>query len=222
MGVFFKVNNKQAISEFERLKKNLPFALSRATNLVAKKVVEAEKDSIKNVFDRPNRWTQNSVAVVKYSNKTDLIACVDFKQGTSRSASKYLKEQIFSGNRRVKGIEKKLQGMGYLPRGHFVAAWRGVKLDQHGNISKATFGRIIKGLQAKTNFALHRPHGRLQPGVYQRLTTRGKVKPLLVFFKGGYYRKRLPWFETAQKTIAVEHATTFKEVLSQAMKSSKY
>jgi len=71
--------------ELKEFANQIPFATSLAINRTAQKVKVAQEKEIKDVFDRPTPFTQNSL-FIKTSNKVNLTASVK------------LKDQAFKGN----------------------------------------------------------------------------------------------------------------------------
>ena len=201
-------------------RQQLPFACSRALNAVAKEVKTAEQAEMKSVFSAPKAYTLNSIFIRKYAKKADLTAIVDFKDGgRGRSAAKYLAAQIDGGSRRQKAVESLLIGRGLMPAGMKIVP-AAVKLDQHGNITLATFRRLVAGVAAGTHFALHRQRGKLEPGLYQR-SKRGKVKPLLIYVGGASYGKRFKYFETAERAVQSKYRQHFDRELANAVATAR-
>lgn len=216
-----KADARETVRWFDNVqKKQLPFACSRALNAVAKDVKTAEQMEMKSVFAAPKAYTVNSVFVRKYARKADLTAVVDFKDGgRGRSAAKYLAAQIEGGSRRQKAVESLLIGRGLMPAGMKIVP-AAVKLDQYGNITLGTFRRLVAGVVAGTHFALHRQHGKLEPGLYQR-SKRGKVKPLLIYVSGASYGKRFKYFETAERTVQSKYRQHFDRELANAVATAR-
>ncbi len=136
--------------------KQIPFAVSRAINEVAKKVVEAESKHIASVFKGPTHRTLNAVKVFKGATKDRLEAEVGIDDGLGRKTvksmgkkgtvppAKYLLPQIEGGPRVPKRFELALQAIGAMPKGmQAVFAQRSNALDQHGNLSGAKIVQII-------------------------------------------------------------------------------
>ena len=62
----------------------------------------------------------------------------------------------------------------------------------------------------------------LQPGVYQRFQTAfgTSLKPVLIFVKQPKYKKTLPFFEVAQRTVNQEFPGQFNKAFDAAMKTA--
>lgn len=150
-----------------------------------------QKD-IKNCFDRPTRWTTNSL-FFKSASATDFKALVWFKDPERLSQREsYLLAQVQGGARELKPYEQALQRFGVLPGGYYTVPGAGIKLDRHGNIPTGTITEILTGVRAlqgmsdtrfsgvmggyklrkKTTanfFVVKVKHGGLEPGIWQRV-----------------------------------------------------
>lgn len=108
-------------------KDQIPFATARALTAVAKKVQEAEKEALSEVFDRPTLFTQRAIGV-KAARKADLTATVYVKD----IAAKYLEPF-------------ELGGQHHLPpskRGGTLMNPKAVQLNQYGNLPKGKLRRL--------------------------------------------------------------------------------
>lgn len=127
--------------------KQIPYATSLAINSTAKDVQEGLVNEMKSVFDRPTRWTLNSL-MVEFANKQNQTAVIRFKDDSAggRSAEKYLTPEILGGYRNVKGFEKVLKRLGMPDGTEAVPASRFI-LDRYGNFSKSSVNKIINLLK---------------------------------------------------------------------------
>lgn len=130
-------------------KKHIPFATSLAINRTAQKVKIAQEKEIRDVFDRPTRFTENSV-FIKPSNKNNLTAKVWLKDQAVKGtpAAKYLAAQITGGERRLKGYEVLLRSVGVLPDGYFTVPGAAAQMDGYGNIKRSQIVQIINYFRA--------------------------------------------------------------------------
>ena len=71
----FRVDDRDARRVIARMRSEHPFALAYALTKTAQDIKAAEIDVMKNVFDRPTRFTLN-VLFLKPATKTDLAGCL--------------------------------------------------------------------------------------------------------------------------------------------------
>ncbi|MFQ5736622.1 MAG: hypothetical protein ACE5GY_07135 [Thermodesulfobacteriota bacterium] len=228
-------------------KRQMPYATKEAINATAKRIVKAEQGTMKQVFDRPTRWTLNSMRI-EYAKKNRLHGRVSFKDaGKNRPASSYLSIETEGGARGEKGFERRLRAAGYLPPGWYVVPAKGARLDRYGNITRGMHTKILSDLRAHadvgvtSNRAAGTPGKYFVPlpkqgvdrfgnittkkhtlplGIYKRLK-RG-VKAVFIFVqKKPHYKKRLPWGEVAQKTFDRHFEREFDRAFDKAMRTAR-
>lgn len=189
--------------QFGRLAQGkVPQAATMAINVAARMVREAEMREMRDVFDRPTKWTMNSV-FIKAATPRDLSAIVWLKdeRATTRGgipATKFLAAQIEGGGRHLKAFELRLQKAGVMPAGYRAVPGDAAKLDAYGNMSMSMiiqimsffnanpstrsnmsergFARLAKGTKKAHGFvyfALQKKWGKLLPGIYQRMEFSG-------------------------------------------------
>lgn len=165
------------------------------------------------------------------------------------SVDQVLAAQTKGGQRRHKRHEVALQRAGILPAGMWIVPGSGVDLDRYGNISGALTTQIIawfkafgeQGYNANINdkgrarlakgnkktgaygfayFALQKPHGKLQPGIYKRFKTGFgyAIKPVMIFVQAPNYKKRLDFYGVADRASRAEFDRSFKRYLAQFVK----
>lgn len=175
----------------------VPFATALALTRTAKLAEEAEVKEIKDVFDRPTPFAQNSV-YTKTATKRDLVAYVAIKSdaGKGTPAEKFLSAEIKGGSRVAKRFEVALQAVGAMPPGYRAMPGSAAKLDGYGNMSRGQIVQILsyfkafpeqghhanitdkrrtklaRGTKSKVGFEFFavKPGetGHLLPGIYQR------------------------------------------------------
>lgn len=135
------------LSDLER--KQLPFATMLALNDAMFGVVNAWKEAIPQVFDRPTPFTLNSV-LYKKATKDRLYAEVwlrdEIRDGTP--PARYLHREATGGAREEKPLEHLLRQAGVLTSDEFIVPARGFPLDQFGNVPGAVARNILADLQA--------------------------------------------------------------------------
>lgn len=146
-----KIDVRDAIRQLADIKdKQLPFATSLAINNTAKKVREREQHEIRDVFDRPTPFIQNSI-FIKSSNKFNLTAKVGIKDngfGKGIPAIKPLEAEIVGGERRLKRYEVALRSIGVLPDGYFTVPGDGAEIDGYGNMKAGQIRQLLSYFRA--------------------------------------------------------------------------
>jgi hypothetical protein len=210
----------QNIAYFEQ--HEIPFVTAYALTKTAQDIRTEEYRVMEQVFDRPTRFTLNSL-MVKTANKKNLQASVEFKEGfNSIPAWKYLGPQVEGGPRRHKSFESHLIRNGIMLPHEFAVPGAGAKRDAHGNIPGHEIVRILSQLGAAENAAGYtmnmsgrsrkravrraggqyeviRGSNRLKDGIYLRRNLRS-LTPVLIFVGQPQYQKRYPFKVTAEQT----------------------
>jgi len=228
----------------ERLAKaerQIPFAVALGltrTAQIVKSELEAEMAA---VFDRPTRWTLNSLRLFP-AKRDKLEARVWMKNEADKSvpATRWLSPEIDGGPRQDKRSETRLRRSGVLPSGKYILPGKGAKLDKHGNLTKGNITKVISGLRAfgdagydanATNsrrslkrgnaqryFMIKR--GRTPIGIAER-TSRRTMHVLLAFVSRPTYPRRLDFYGVGER-VANEHleAETSK-ALEEALRTAR-
>jgi hypothetical protein len=199
---------------------------------------------MQSVFDRPTRYTLNSL-YVKPATKANLEAFIWLKDdaGKGTPADRYLKPQIFGGTRSWKSMEKALQAAGMMQRGYYAVPAAGAQLDSFGNVKRSQIVQILSQLQVQrgggydarrsnstrskrtvrrqgvTYFALAKAKGRLKPGIYlKRLFSRGSaIRPVFIFVPAVAYKERFKFFEVGQRVADKALPERFEVELKKAI-----
>lgn len=127
-----------------RLQKQLPFAMAAALTRTAHDVRDAERKEMARAFDRPTRYTLNSL-YVKPATKAQLVARVWVKD--SDRAAHYLLPQIWGGSRPMKRFEELLRQRGIMGANERAVPGEGAKLDAYGNMSRGQIVQILSQLR---------------------------------------------------------------------------
>lgn len=209
--------------------KQIPFATAYALTRTAGDIKKEETAVIKRVFDRPTRWAVNSLYTTM-ATKDRLQATVEFKDGAWR----YMKPHIMGGGRNTKRFEDVLFGARYAVPGS------GMTLDRYGNAPGGTIARIMSHLKAASDpqqnitgskrskakrknsryFFRTTEDGMQQNIVYER---KGRsISPVLVAVTAPKYRKRFPYFETAERVYGERILPNFAIAFQRAMGTSGY
>lgn len=227
----------------------VPFATSLALNKTAQLVREAERVEMTKVFDRPTRFTLNSL-YINPARKDRPWAEVWLKDTGDAAAPEYLKPQIAGGQRGVKRFERRLQDAGLMPRGWVAMPGRGAKLDAHGNMSSQQIVQVLSVLHAQHDIYQRETYvsrkraqrkgkqrdyfavlpnqggnrfagngGRLPFGVYQRIG--GRIVTILFFAPAARYKPRFDFFGVARQVVDRELASQFKAAMQRAIDTAK-
>lgn len=231
--------------------KQLPFATSLAINRTAKKVKENQQKEMRDVFDRPNQFTQNSV-FIKPATKQNLSALVGLKDTAFKgtSAAKYLASEISGGERRLKGYEVALRSAGILPAGMFTVPGEEAQMDSYGNMERRQIVQILSYFRSnkdvgvnsnstdKTRAKLRKVtkkkfgiayfvgspgDGSAPLGIWQRLYSRAGValKPILIFVDGASYEPIYDFKFVAENTVSKEFPNEFYRAWNEAQRTAR-
>ncbi len=229
---FESQNFDEAINQLDELEKEqLPFAAALAATWTAQDVQTAEKKLISTVFDRPNRYTKNSV-YIKSATKRNPIAAVwlkdDWATAKGGNAAEYLSPHIFGGPRKAKRFEKAMRRRGLLKLNQFVVPARPAKRDRFGNVSRGQIGKMLSNIGAQHDnaqnskrgisyFLFENNDGSLS-GVWQR--TANGIMPFMLFTdKAPTYKKRFSFYEMAQRTLNRRSIRNFHRAMDHALAS---
>lgn len=224
------------------------YAASAAINETAKQVRKGLTDEMARSFDRPTPFTLNSIRI-KYASKENLEAFVWLKDeaGKGTPADKYLRAEIFAGQRSAKRFEVEMHRAGLLPAGMLMVPAAGAQLDQYGNVMRSQVTQIRSQLgisdksgfasnasnsaasrrsrrrQGVSYFALPAARGKLRPGIYQRRLDNGAdIRPVFLFVRAPNYRQRLDFFGVADRVVAESLSKEFDKALDAAMRTAFY
>jgi|SRR5690242_14621995 len=134
-----------ALSDFE--KRQIPFAASRALNDVAYQVSRKDlPDETSRAFDRPTKATQAAFVYEKHHKSQAPAVLVKVKE-EGAAPIRWLAPEIYGGDRRATGFERALQRSGILKAGWIAVPAGGAALDQHGNVARGHYARILTDLR---------------------------------------------------------------------------
>ena len=216
----------------------IPYAMATAINSTAFKVMNAERNEIKTVFDRPTPWIQKSIRYTK-ATKDNLEAIVyPHSEGT-----KTLLPSVVGGQREVKPYERLMRNAGILPAGRYVVPSHACKLDRYGNADSDVIGAILKSLgllsaamqagrkltrkrskalnQSETYFVGGQGAARhLAPGIWQRSASRA-VKPILLFVTRAVYERRYRFDEIGEREVRKVFVGEMKTAIQKAIDTAR-
>lgn len=221
MRVSVTSNTGDVIAELGSMRQKVNFATVVALTQTAGDIKAALRQDMQSAFDRPTPYTLNSLRV-NPATKQHPRADVWIKD----DATKWLLPQVQGGKRNLKRFEKALQARMLMPKGWYAVPAGGAKYDAYGNISKGVIMKLLSALKAaeitagysanrtaasakrrkgkqEQYFSLVKPHGKLKPGLYQRIgfAHGSAVKPVLLYVSSVTYRQRFDFYGKAN-TIA--------------------
>lgn len=208
------------------LERQMPFIVSKAINEVAFKVRDAEIGEIAGTLENVKPWTLRGV-MVKTSTKRDLEAVIGSKTGIRGTPGKWdnvMRPHIAGGSRINRKAERALQAKGMMPAGMLAVPGPDTKLDRYGNLSKATWMKLIQLQQHRKLFVALGDHNRtrhLSPGIYERTDAGHKVKPIVLFVTSARYTKRLDWFGQARRAVSREFPAAFARAVEYARRTAR-
>lgn len=223
----------EAIKSLDALEKEqLPFALALTATWTAQDVQAEEKKVIARVFDNPSPYVINSVRV-KAARKDNPIAAVwinDGSTGNGGNIAKTLSAEIWGGKRKAKGFTWAMRHKGLLKSGQYLTAAPNAKRNQYGNISKASMKKVISDLENPTSskgrikyFMLDNDSGVSSAWnnvIWKKVGRNGMEPFLLITDEAPSYKKRLPFFEVAERIIKRQAPINFEKAMDYAIASS--
>ncbi len=237
---------EQHLSSMAR--EQVPFATALALTRTIKFAQQKVVQEIPRVFDRPTRYTLNSL-FIEPAQKNRLWAAVKIKDdptGGGVVPIKYLRAEIYGGQRARKGFERRLIAAGKMPPNAYAVPTSLMALDAFGNVPRSQLTRIMSDLQAQFDTTANSttrsrrkrrrsrtkrpsfyfstwPHSprtqKLKPGIYLR-TEFGfgsAVKPVMLFVRRASYRKRLRFFEIVDQSARSRFKIEFALAMRQAL-----
>lgn len=226
---------KRAMSDIE--KRQLPFATALALTRTANKVERAEVAEMVRVFDRPTRFTLNSL-FVRPARKSRLEARVWVKDYASKAEAptRWLLPEVEGGARNQKRSEKLLGARGILSPGRFLMPGSDMPLDGSGNISRGRIQKVLSGLGAQGDKHANSTDSKRSAGNRSRFfvmgrganalgiaerTGKGGLKWMLAFGKGPTYRDRFDFYGVADRTARRHLPVELGKALRDAVLSAK-
>lgn len=229
--------------------KKIKVAAVAALNDAAKVGSDATKKAIAQAFDRPTPWVVGGVRYTKArKDRLEATIDFDkWGNKTNVTVAKVLQAEIFGGQRKYKRHEIALQRAGILPPGMAIVPGPAAAKDQYGNMpgsqivqimawfrsfgeqgykanstdkTRAKLGRDKRnGTKGFQYFVLHKPFGKLIPGIYQRISfgAGSSVKPVMYFVRLPTYKRRLDFYGIAEKVAIEEFTRAFPRYLEQLL-----
>lgn len=224
-------NVPQFLSALDKAHKAVGFARVVALTRTARASAGFLSDETRRVFDRPTRYTVEGFwwRPATADRTSFEVGVKDFGVVT---AAKFLRAQIFGGERRQKRSEVAMGRL--MGNSGFWVPGPGVKLDQHGNVPGGTIRRILSDLQVsgdqnrtarsrrrnkryrEERYFVPHPRSGLAPGVWvERPPGSRQIAPALLFVAGARYERRFDFFGRgmgfAEARFPIELAQAMRE-----------
>lgn len=142
------LGTKEARAFIAGVGRQMPFINKTAINETAKSQVNNERRAMNRVFNRPTRFTLNSLLVRPFATKRRQQARVWFKNQEGASRDHYLVPQVYGGTRGPTKFELKLRRAGILGSNEYVAPARTAPRDKHGNVPAGIYNKMAANLGA--------------------------------------------------------------------------
>lgn len=208
---------KAAFKEIQKQSKNVKFAGVIALTKTAVIVKADVQEEMKQSYDRPTRYTLNSV-FIQPATKSTLQARVGFKDraaGSGRPALKYLLPTLEGKPRGHNGVESVLISRGLMPSNRYVVPGRGVRLNKNGNITRNQIIAILKGIAKGKGSPYFVGVIKGTHGVWLR---KGRsVRPVLIFVRKPRYKKLFYFHKTAEDSFNKNFNTEYEKSLLKAL-----
>ncbi len=231
--------------------KQAAFASIVAVNRVASRIKTAIIQEMASKFDRPMPITLKSI-MVKPANKQKPVATVWLKDGQlDTSKGMYAMRDIIGheftgGARLVKRLEIRLQRLGILPAGKYVAPGKAAPLDAYGGIQRGEVTKMLTQLgawagegrqpmsdrmysrlkkrgqvfkQKRSQYIVKRGRDGSNIGIW-KLISKGNVQCVLAFVRKPTYRKRIDFDGIGRHIVETQLPQEFSKAFEQAMASS--
>lgn len=212
--------------------RQLPFAFALASTRMGQRIKRTEYETMQRVFDRPTRWTLNSL-MLKPGSKADPNAYVWFRDWAPKGtpAARYLLPQVYGGERSAKRSEVLLRRQGLIGQNQFITPGKRAKLDRYGNISRGQMQKVLSNLRAQFDATQNTaPSGRVtyfaghagakkRFAIYQR--DGDAVRPFLAVVKAPTYQKRFDFFGVAEKQMRLHYPIELANALRHAIDTAR-
>lgn len=235
------------LGRLQDVRRQIPFVIASSLTKTAVKVKPEIRQEMERVFDRPTRYTLNSI-FVQPAKKTDenptarvwikdrqesALSTARFTSGTP--AAEYLLPQISGGSRTLKRFEVRLANAGILPNGMFVVPGQGAKLDRNGNLDLGEMIAVMSKLRAIDTALRSNQHRkraakyeraqyfvsrgeRLHRGIWQHMPG-GRVKPIYIFVDRVTYRRIFEFDRVAKEAALRILPIEFDSAIDKALRS---
>jgi len=210
-------------------RRQIPFATARALNETVEDLRNYHRTILPTVFDRPTRYTLNSLRMLKAASNR-LHAGIFFKE-QYRDGSHYLTPHVEGGKRRHKRFEYWLIQRGIMQSGEYAVPASGLKLDSFGNVPAGIVQMILSQLAAgpdpfqwetarsrkragetRVRYFVPEPGSRLRRGIWRR-KSKTRVEPVFIFVSDVTYQKRYQFYELSRWRAEMNFPVYFESAM---------
>lgn len=235
IGLSISVDISNTERYLDKVQKQIPFAIAKSLTKTAQDIKKDERIEMTRVFDRPTRYTLNSLYVLP-ARKSKLVAVVKIKDEAIKgnAAVKYLKEQMEGGGRSYKGFEKLLISRGQMPSGMYAVPSRTMKLNKFGNVTNGMIQKILSGLGAQRDIYQRsrsgsKTHGKYFSGIVSgthgiwdvNKLRKGLPALLFLFVKRPTYNRRFKFHAVAERTAKRMFTARFNHEMKRALATAR-
>lgn len=211
-------------------RRQIPFATAKALNETIDDLKAYHQGLLPSIFDRPTRYTINSLRTVKAASYR-LTAGVFFKE-QFRDGSHYVTPQVEGGTRRLKRFEYWLIQRGIMNSGEFAVPASGLKLDAYGNVPNGIVTMILSQLavgpdpfqwetersrkragSSRTRYFVPAPGSSMKRGIWRR-KSKTTVEPVFIFVSGVTYQKRYAFYDLSRWRAEGTFPVFFEKAMS--------
>ena len=196
--------------------KQIPFATSVAINNTAFDVRKAEQEAIGSAFDNPLAWTKRAPRVEK-SNKRRLIARVYLDESTLD----VLAHHVEGGPRVPRDVVANLRRKGVMRAGEYTTYAPGY-VNARGNITLGRWRKILAEVGRKGGqYFVATIRGTKAIWIRKGRGGRSIAPVVYITSKRPKYSKRLPFYETAERTLNRVYQRHFDQALDRAIRTAR-
>ena len=200
MEINIRSNIKEVVKGMSGIKKQIPFATSKALNRTAYKLWSVFPAEIEKQIDRPIPFTKKAMAYRK-STKRNLTATVYAKA----IQEKYLSIQETGGTR--------------TPKGKALPIPIGQRKNRYGNMPRTAL-KTMRGNKGK--YFSGSPHGRT-PGIYQRTGKggRGGLKLMVKWQTSASYSAKTDFSGFAERIVRANFDREMRSAIAYAVRTAR-
>ena len=204
MFISVKSNVKEVTRGMENLRKQIPFATSKAINAMAYQAQQALGKEIDDKIDRPTPFTRKSW-LYKRSTKSKLEAVVYAKDIQSR----YLRLQEDGGTRK--------------PNRRAIAVPVKQRRNKYGNIPRTAISRMYNAGSRKYFSGVPKGGKQSTPGIYQRLGKDGRaqIRLMIKWQPEAQYKKKTDFEGVAARIVKAKFNAELRKQILFAVKTSR-
>jgi hypothetical protein len=220
-----------AVEQLQFYEKQIPFANALALTRTAQTVKKLQVREMERVYDRPTRFTLNSLRVIPAKKRQQVqFSKVDFKNENPKgiAPTEFLKAQVFGGQRNDKRSERWLKFNNKIGASSSIVPARGLRLNKFGNVTKGRMTKILSNLNAHFDSRQNTTDNTKRvyfvatikgtKAIWQRHGRKGrKIKPVFLILDGKpIYRRRHDFHGLSERQAQRLYPRKFQQAWEQA------